>query len=538
MGSAQSVASAGSVGGSNVGLHQRQATQDLSHQSSQRQTPTISQQSPLHSLSQQQWQQALAAAAALQSNGVTPSLAQNLLLSGLSSSGLGEQAYSAMQQFAFQQYVQAQAQAQAKLSAAQQAALAQSLSAYSDPGHQALLMALSTGKVQQLQQTRGFESGTPSHPQQLVIPAAATTSATTGSTTSNEPTVSSAPVPSPALTSMKPPPPQSTQGDVRALSSSATTPNQRKAHQSIAPMPVNQVHSDSDTLGNLSSDDRKQQKRAANRKSAQLSRKRKKQFIEELKDENDELRRKEQILRSIPDLVVVFDSSGKLSFVSQSVSLFLDIPAEKLEGTSFWDRMCNDSVRLLKAAFMDSLAARKPDSETAPLGSGVWELRLVDKESKYLVVTLNGVVHFTGDAPECICCIRPRDQKPIQELPKERKNKSHKPHGRLVSSSDGSRTSDGSTVSDDQHPRIRVNPSQSVISNDILTEDISADNSAEDDSSPQGDSLIRMKVRRTVKMKDEHVANGRSIRISDGDGGESGGEVSESSASDDGIASS
>lgn len=523
MGSAQSVASAGSAGGPNIGLHQRQAAQELSHQSSQRQTPITSQQSPLHSLSQQQWQQALAAAAALQSNGVTPSLAQNLLLSGLSSSGLGDQAYSAMQQFAFQQYVQAQA----KLSAAQQAALAQSLTAYNDPGHQALLMALSSGKAQQLQQTRGYESGTPSHPQQQVIPAAGTTSTTGGS--SNETTVTSAPVASPAVTSMKPPPPhsQSTHGqDPRA----ATVASQRKAHQSIAPMPVNQVHSDSDTLGNLSSDDRKQQKRAANRKSAQLSRKRKKQFIEELKEENDELRRKEQILRSIPDLIVVFDSSGKLSFVSQSVSHFLDIPAEKLEGTSFWDRMCNDSVRLLKAAFMDSLAARKPDSETAPLGSGVWELRLLDKEAKYLVVTLNGVVHFTGDAPECICCIRPRDQKPIQELPKERKNKSHKTHGRLVSSSDGSRTSDGSTVSDDQHPRIRVNPSQSVISSDILTEDISAENSAEDDSSPQEDSLLRMKVRRAAN--DAPVVDGRSIRISDGD------EVSESSASDDGIASS
>ena len=295
---------------------------------------------------------------------------------------------------------------------------------------------------------------TPSHPQQQVLPAAGSPSATA---ISNEPTVTAAPVPSPAVTSMKPPPPhsQSNQGDLRALSSAASLTNQRKAHQSIAPMPVNQVHSDSDTLGYHSSDDRKQQKRAANRKSAQLSRKRKKQFIEELKEENDELRRKEQILRSIPDLIVVFDSSGKLSFVSQSVSHFLDIPPEKLEGTSFWDRMCNDSVRLLKAAFMDSLAARKPDSETAPLGSGVWELRLLDKESKYMVVTLNGVVHFTGDAPECICCIRPRDQKSIQELPKERKNKSHKTHGRLVSSSVGSRTSEGSAVSVDHHVRIR-----------------------------------------------------------------------------------
>lgn len=274
-----------------------------------------------------------------------------------------------------------------------------------------------------------------------------------------------------------------------------------------------------------SSDDKKQQKRAANRKSAQLSRKRKKQFIEELKEENDDLRRKEQILRSIPDLIVVFDSSGKLAFVSESVSRFLNMGPDELEGTSFWDRLCEDSVRLLKAAFMDSLAARKPDSETAPLGSGVWELRLRDKDSNFMVVTLNGVVHFTGDAPECVCCIRPRDQKEIKELPMERKAKSAKPHSRFVSSSDGSRTSDDSGNS---HPRIRVNPNQSVISNDISTED----NSAEDESSPQESSgSNRKKIRRSKNDSGEK----RGIRVSDGD---SGCEVSESSGSDDGIASS
>jgi PAS domain S-box-containing protein len=157
--------------------------------------------------------------------------------------------------------------------------------------------------------------------------------------------------------------------------------------------------------------DKKQLKRDANRRSAQLSRKRKKQFIEELKEENDELRRKEQILKSIPDLIVVFDSAGKLWFVSHSVNRFVDFSPKELEGSSFWDRLCEESVRLLKAAFMDALAARKSDMDTTPLGSGVWELRLVDKDGSHKIVTLNGVVHFSGDTPECVCSIRPRDEK-------------------------------------------------------------------------------------------------------------------------------
>jgi len=171
---------------------------------------------------------------------------------------------------------------------------------------------------------------------------------------------------------------------------------------------------------------KKQQKRAANRRSAQLSRKRKKQFIEELKDENDDLRRKEQILRAIPDLIVVFDSSGRLGFVSESVGRFLDVNPEKLEGTSFWDLICEESVRMLKAAFMDSLAARVAESDTAVLGSGVWEIRLKNKHSKYMNVSLNGVVHFKGDSPECVCCIRPLadEQQQVQHEVQQQKQSS------------------------------------------------------------------------------------------------------------------
>lgn len=152
---------------------------------------------------------------------------------------------------------------------------------------------------------------------------------------------------------------------------------------------------------------KKDEKRAANRKSAQLSRKRKKLFIEELKEENDDLRRKEQILRSIPDLVIVFDATGTLVFVSPSVANVLDFSPDELVNTSFWNRLCEDSVRLLKAAFMDALANRKIDEDTSPLGSGLFEIKVKDKNGAFNYVTLNGVVNFTGETPECVCSIRP-----------------------------------------------------------------------------------------------------------------------------------
>lgn len=339
--------------------------------------------------------------------------------------------------------------------------------------------------------------------QQQVIPSASTTNTLSSHPDTASNTVSSSNASSPAVTSMKPPPPRDgLQNTLNTAGISLLGQSQTK----IAPMPGGKVLSNNEGAAAISvsvnMDDKKQQKRAANRRSAQLSRKRKKQFIEELKEENDELKRKDQILRSIPDLIVVFDSSGKLGFVSQSVSRFIDMTPSELEGTSFWDRLCEDSVRLLKAAFMDALAARKPEADTTALGSGVWELRLVDKDSSYTVITLNGVVHFSGEAPECVCCIRPRDQQPIRKLSKEVKKQTLQP----MSSSDGSRSSDESAR---DHLEIRANPNQSVINNDTSA------------------NVSGKKSRR--EAGDAPGADGQVVRISDGD--------SAVSESDDGIAS-
>eukprot|EP00804_Cyclotella_cryptica_P020238 CCRYP_010914-RB/>CCRYP_010914-RB protein AED:0.04 eAED:0.04 QI:366/1/1/1/0.5/0.33/3/593/507 len=157
-------------------------------------------------------------------------------------------------------------------------------------------------------------------------------------------------------------------------------------------------------------EDKKLAKRAANRLSAHLSRKRKKMFIDDLTAENTDLRRKVQILQTIPDLIVVFDSSGCISFISQSVSTLLDVTNQELEGTSFWDCLAEDSVKMIKSAFMDALAEkRKSEDDPTPLCHGDSLLvKLVDKNAgDSRAVSLKGVVHFTGVAPECVCSIRP-----------------------------------------------------------------------------------------------------------------------------------
>lgn len=166
-------------------------------------------------------------------------------------------------------------------------------------------------------------------------------------------------------------------------------------------------------------EDKKQAKRAANRLSAHMSRKRKKMLIDDLKDENVELRRKEQILRSIPDLIVVFDSSGCISFISHSVERFMGYSVDELEHTSVWNHLTEDSVRQIKSAFMDALAIkRRPEEDSTPLACGESiSVTLIPKnrvegktggeDDQGLLVSLKGVVHFGDEYPECVCSIRP-----------------------------------------------------------------------------------------------------------------------------------
>lgn len=382
----------------------------------------------------------------------------------------------------------------------------------------------------------------------VVLSPSTTTTATPGLAAQNNTTIMSHPTANSrgtgTTTTMKPPPPVAVGGGGGVANAVAVVNHMQAEQQKLS----NDVSSYSDSVDETWSD-KKLQKRAANRKSAQLSRKRKKQFIEELKDENDELRRKEEILRAIPDLIVVFDSSGRLNFVSESAGRFLDMSSDELQGKSFWDRLCDDSVRLLKAAFMDSLAARQDGSDTAPLGNGVWELRLVDKKKNYMVINLNGVVHFKGDAPECVCSIRPSEDGVVRKL-------SSAPVGfGPATTAPATTTAKASTVgpsrrSVSNNGNDDVSRFQSVVRNEELASNSSSATENGVMASGGGRDHDQGAARKRRQVAAAQVGNGigggdndgsfnntggQAVRISDGDS--EGVDVSES-GSDDGVTSS
>jgi len=87
---------------------------------------------------------------------------------------------------------------------------------------------------------------------------------------------------------------------------------------------------------------RKLLRRAANRRSAQLSRARKKAHMEELKMDNRKLQRISDFLESIPDLVMCVDSSGKITYISDNTICSIKLSSSADNGNNNNDNGSDD----------------------------------------------------------------------------------------------------------------------------------------------------------------------------------------------------
>ncbi|CAM9663307.1 unnamed protein product, partial [Sphacelaria rigidula] len=174
-----------------------------------------------------------------------------------------------------------------------------------------------------------------------------------------------------------------------------------------APPPQSMAFSSHDAFEeHMRQQEKKLQKRAANRKSAQLSRKRKKALIEDLKYENQDLQRHEDILEVIPDPVFAFDTaSGGVWFASNSASAQVGLSVEDLTSACFFDLMTEDCSKRLRVLIEH---ASKDMSET---GSSVLHERMTVrfKKRKAAIVLgeLSGRLSHQGDGIMAVCSVRP-----------------------------------------------------------------------------------------------------------------------------------
>mmetsp|Transcript_24792 Transcript_24792/g.53616 ORF Transcript_24792/g.53616 Transcript_24792/m.53616 type:complete len:236 (-) Transcript_24792:1450-2157(-) len=100
---------------------------------------------------------------------------------------------------------------------------------------------------------------------------------------------------------------------------------------------------------------RKMQRRAANRRSAQLSRARKKAHLEELKIENARLQKFVDILDSQPELVFCVNPRGAVTYVAEKTMSFIKMQGEEEEPSHLKQILAPASVDLVLQTIQDLL---------------------------------------------------------------------------------------------------------------------------------------------------------------------------------------
>lgn len=155
-------------------------------------------------------------------------------------------------------------------------------------------------------------------------------------------------------------------------------------------------------------DAKKRAKREANRRSAQLSRARKKAFIEDLKQKNHEYQRCEQILACHPDMVFAFDAAGTIEFANARACSQLDLSARDLEAQSFFEMLVAESRLRFQSALQQVMS--RPGQQTHASLRFDAPLEMIAKEDKPLRLEVHA--QCTRDENEVgqwlvVCAARP-----------------------------------------------------------------------------------------------------------------------------------
>ena len=115
-------------------------------------------------------------------------------------------------------------------------------------------------------------------------------------------------------------------------------------------------------------EEKRQAKRIANRKSASTSRARKKAQIDQLMNENAQLRRLELILSYLPDPVIVISSSGVITFCSMQLERVFKHKVCDLVGANIEELMIPKSRGVVKKLIRYLLAAEQELSDPSENG--------------------------------------------------------------------------------------------------------------------------------------------------------------------------
>jgi len=129
-------------------------------------------------------------------------------------------------------------------------------------------------------------------------------------------------------------------------------------------------------------EEKRQAKRIANRKSACTSRARKKAKIDQLMNENAQLRRLELILSYLPDPIIVVSPTGVITFCNTQVERVFKHKVNDLVGANIEDVMIPKSRGVIKKLIRDMLVAEQELSETSDSNAAIAKKKMKSKSGE------------------------------------------------------------------------------------------------------------------------------------------------------------
>ncbi|CBJ25964.1 conserved unknown protein [Ectocarpus siliculosus] len=102
---------------------------------------------------------------------------------------------------------------------------------------------------------------------------------------------------------------------------------------------------------------RKSAKRAANRRSANTCRLRKKFFVENMADANERMRKRARVLSLLPDMILAMRRDGVITYASENCRQFLQFTRQEVEGTNIFDLVESGSHNRLRRLLEENLGS-------------------------------------------------------------------------------------------------------------------------------------------------------------------------------------
>ncbi|CAM9918241.1 unnamed protein product [Ectocarpus sp. 4 AP-2014] len=182
---------------------------------------------------------------------------------------------------------------------------------------------------------------------------------------------------------------------IAAMQPGAPHPQHHVAAAAAAVAPLQQQ-----LLAQQAEEMRKSAKRAANRRSANTCRLRKKFFVENMADANERMRKRARVLSLLPDMILAMRRDGVITYASENCRQFLQFTRQEVEGTNIFDLVESGSHNRLRRLLEENLGSVSKEAIASALRhQGTTFESLLARAEKAKEQGDSGFFTMSGEAP-------------------------------------------------------------------------------------------------------------------------------------------